>query len=65
MGDSPSSWYYVSKAPVSARVPLCVWFSGLRGAIAPCIEEATTDRGLDEYEVRQYPGWHHHLLTTI
>jgi SRSO17 transposase len=20
---------------------------------------------MDQYEVRQYPGWHHHMLTTM
>jgi hypothetical protein len=43
--------------------PLCVWLSGLRWAIDPCFAEANTTRGLDQYEVRQYPGWHPHLLT--
>jgi SRSO17 transposase len=65
VGAPPSSWYYLSNAPVSTRLPLFVWLSGLRWAIEPCFEEAKTDLGLDQYEVRKYPGWHHHMLTTM
>jgi SRSO17 transposase len=65
MGANPSYWYDVSNAPVSTRLPLFVWFSGLRWAIAQCFEEAKTELGMDQYEVRKYPGWHHHMLTTM
>jgi SRSO17 transposase len=65
MGANPSYWYYVSNAPVSTRLPLFVWLSGLRWAIEQCFEEAKTELGMDQYEVRKYPGWHHHMLTTM
>jgi SRSO17 transposase len=48
-----------------ARLPLFVWLSGLRWAIEQCFEEAKTELGMDHYEVRKYPGWHHHMLTTM
>jgi SRSO17 transposase len=63
--EHPSSWYYISNAPVSARLPLFVWLSGVRWAIEQCFEEAKTELGLDQYEVRKYAGWHHHMLTTM
>jgi SRSO17 transposase len=65
IGENPSSWYYLSNAPLSARLPLFVWLSGLRWAIEQGFEEATTELGMDPYEVRTYPGWHHHMLTTM
>jgi SRSO17 transposase len=65
MGVPPSSWYYISNAPVSTRLPLFVWLSGLRWAIEQCFAEAKTELGMDQYEVRKYPGWHHHMLTTM
>jgi SRSO17 transposase len=65
VGASPSYWYYISNAPVSTRLPLFVWLSGLRWAIEQCLEEAKTELGMDQYEVRKYPGWHHHMLTTM
>lgn len=65
LGENPSYWYYISNAPLSARLPLFVWLSGLRWAIEQCFEEAKTELGMDQYEVRKYPGWHHHMLTTM
>jgi SRSO17 transposase len=65
VGANPSSWYSISNAPVRTRLPLLVWLSGLRWAIEPGFEEAKTELGLDQYEVRKDPGWHHHRLTTM
>jgi SRSO17 transposase len=65
MGANPSYWYYISNAPLSARLPLFVWLSGLRWAIEQCFEETKTELGLDQYEIRKYPGWHHHMLITM
>jgi SRSO17 transposase len=42
-----------------------VWLSGCRWAIEHCFEEEKTELGMDHYEVRKYPGWHHHILTTM
>jgi SRSO17 transposase len=65
IGGSPSYWYYISNAPLSARLPLFVWLSGLRWAIEQCFEETKTELGMAQYEVRKYPAWHHHMLITM
>jgi len=39
--------------------------SGLRWAIEQCFEEGKTELGMAYYEVRTYPGWHHHILMTM
>jgi SRSO17 transposase len=65
MGANPAYWYYISNAPVSTRLPLFVWLSGLRWAIEQCFEEAKTELGMDQYEVRKSRGWPHHMLTTM
>src|SRR5499426_307443 len=57
--------YYISNAPVSTPVRTFVWLSGVRWAIEQCFEEAKTELGMAQYEVRKYPGWHHHMLTTM
>jgi SRSO17 transposase len=62
LGADPTYWYYISNASTSARLPLFVWLSGRRWAIEQCFEEAKQEVGLDHYEVRKYPGWHHHML---
>jgi SRSO17 transposase len=33
--------------------------------IERCFEEGKTELGMAHYEVRKYPGWHHHMLTTM
>ena len=50
---------------MSTRLPLFVWLSGLRWAIEQCFEEAKTELGMDQYEVRKYRGGPHHMLTTM
>jgi len=42
---------------------LFVWLSGVRWAIEQGFEETKTELGMAHYEVRKYPGWHHHILT--
>jgi SRSO17 transposase len=57
--------YFISNAPVSTRLPTFVWLSGLRWPIEQCFEETKTELGMDQYEVRKYPGWNHHILTCM
>ena len=65
LGAHPRYWYYLSNAPMSAPLRLFVWLSGVRWAIEQCFEETKTEFGMDHYEVRKYPGWHHHMLTCM
>ena len=65
LGSSPTYSYYLSNAPASTPLRLFVWFSGIRWAIEQCFEETKTELGMAHYEVRKYPGWHHHLLTCM
>ena len=65
LGAHPQYWYYLSNAPLSAPLRLFVWLSGVRWAMEQCFEETKTELGMDHYEVRKYPGWHHHMLTCM
>jgi len=65
LGAHPRYWYYLSNAPVSVPLRLLVWLSGVRWAIEQGFEETKTELGMDHYEVRKYPGWHHHILTCM
>jgi hypothetical protein len=64
-GASPSYSYYISNAPASTPLHTFVWLSSLRWAIEQCFEEGKTELGMAHYEVRKYPGGHHHRLTTM
>ena len=63
LGAHPQYWYYLSNAPLSTPLRVLVWLSGIRWAIEQCCEETKTELGMDHYEIRKYPGWHHHMLT--
>jgi SRSO17 transposase len=65
LGAEPTYSYYISNAPASMSLRIFVWLSGLRWAIEQCFEEGKTELGMAHYEVRKYPSWHHHMLTTI
>jgi SRSO17 transposase len=65
IAKKPEYSFYISNAPVSTRLATFVWLSGVRWAIEQCFEEVKTELGMDHYEVRKYPGWHHHMLTCI
>jgi len=65
LGMEPTYTYYISNAPVSTPLRTFVWLSGLRWAVEQCFEESKTELGMDHYEGRKYPGWHHHMLTTM
>jgi len=64
-GGAKAYDYYISNAPASTPLRIFVWLSSMRWAIEQCFEEAKTELGMAHYEVRQYPGWHHHMLTTM
>jgi SRSO17 transposase len=65
VGAEPAYAYYSSNAPASTPWRTFVWLSGLRWAVEQCFEEGKTELGMAHYEVRKYPGWHHHMLTTM
>ena len=65
LGDEPTYAYSISNAPASTPLRTFVWLSGLRWAVEQCFEEGKTELGMAHYEVRKYPGWHHHMLTTM
>jgi SRSO17 transposase len=65
VGAEPSYAYAISHAPASTPLSTFVWLSGLRWAVEQCFEEGKTELGMDHYEVRKYPGWHHHMLQTM
>jgi SRSO17 transposase len=65
LGAEPVYSYAISNAPASTPLRTFVWLSGVRWAIEQCFEEGKTARGMAQYEVRKYPGWHHHMLTTL
>ena len=65
LNKDPEYSFYISNAPLSTRLKIFVWLSGLRWSIEQCFEETKTELGMDQYEVRKFPGWNHHILTCM
>jgi len=61
----PQYSFYISNAPLSTKLDKFIWMSGLRWSIEQCFEETKTELGMDQYEVRKFTGWQHHILTSM
>ena len=57
LGRNPTYSFYISNVPRSTRLKTFVWLSGIRWAIEQCFEKTKTELGMDQYEVRKFPGW--------
>jgi len=65
LGADPVYSYALSNAPARTPLRTFVWLSGVRWASEQGFEEGKTELGMAHYEVRKYPGWHHHMLMTM
>ncbi len=65
MDEEPRYSFFISNARAGTRLATLVWLSGLRWSIEQCFEETKSQLGMDQYEVRKFPGWHHHILTCM
>jgi len=59
--EGPALKYYLSNAPADTALETLVWLSGMRWPIESCFAECKSELGLDHYELRFWPGWHHHM----
>lgn len=64
--DEPAELkFFLSNAPAATPLPELVRVSGLRWPIECCFEEGKGEVGLDQYEVRFWRGWHHHMTLVM
>ena len=63
--EAPKYKYYLSNAPLSTPLEELVRVCGMRWPIESAFEESKAELGLDEYELRFYRGWHHHMTLVI
>lgn len=57
--------YYFSNAPPDTPLPTLAWVAAARWPIETEFETGKSDVGLDEYEVRSWWGWHHHMMMCL
>ncbi|MFD8229120.1 hypothetical protein ACFV16_33925 [Streptomyces massasporeus] len=57
--------YYLAYAPAGTLVAELVRIAGTRWAIEEAFQAAKNECGLDQYEVRRYPGWYRHITLAV
>lgn len=64
LGDTPRTKYYFVNLPATASLKQVVRVAHHRWAIEQQYQELKTELGLDHFEGRTFPGWHHHVVLT-
>ena len=57
--------YYAVFAPAGTPLSTLVRIAGQRWTIEECFEPGKNEVGLDEYEVRHWPGWYRHITLSM
>ena len=63
--DGSEPRYYLSNAPEDTPLETLAYVGGSRWRIETEFETEKSDAGLDEYETRTWPGWHHHVALCL
>jgi SRSO17 transposase len=63
--DGSEPRYFFSNAPAAAPLETLAWVAAARWPIETEFETDKSDIGLDEYEVRSWAGWHHHITMCL
>jgi SRSO17 transposase len=65
LGERPQLKTYLSNAPATTPHTTLVRKSGMRWPVESAILECKSEVGMDQYEVRSWRGWHHHMSMTL
>jgi SRSO17 transposase len=63
--EEPRTWYCLSDAPAEVPLREVVWAHAQRYWEEASFKEGKSEVGLDEYEVRGWAGWHHHMTLSL
>jgi SRSO17 transposase len=63
--DGSELKYYLSNAPSTTSLATLAWVTSCRWSIETEFKTEKGHTGLDEYEVRRWNGWHHHLTLAL
>jgi SRSO17 transposase len=63
--DGSEPRFYFSNAPEETELETLAWVAAARWPIETEFETEKSDVGLDEYEVRSWAGWHHHITMCL
>jgi SRSO17 transposase len=65
LNDPTDIAYYLSNAPAETPLLKLAQVASTRYTVEQCIEEAKSETGLDEYEVRYWHSWHRHITLSM
>jgi SRSO17 transposase len=65
LGNDPELKVYFSNAPSDTPARELVRVAGLRWPVETAIQESKDGLGMDDYEVRSWLGWHHHMTECL
>ena len=65
LNDPTDIAYYLSNAPADTPLLKLAQVASTRYTVEQCIEEAKSETGLDEYEVRYWHSWHRHITLSM
>ncbi|MFE4843805.1 IS701 family transposase [Streptomyces sp. NPDC056690] len=57
--------YYIAYCPADTTLDDLIRVAGSRWAVEECFQTAKQECGLDDYQVRRYPGWHRHITLAM
>jgi SRSO17 transposase len=63
--DGSELKYYLSNAPLTTPLPTLAWVTSCRWSIETEFKTEKGQTGLDEYEVRRWQSWHHHVTMAL
>ena len=63
--DGSELKYYLSNASITTSLATLAWVTSCRWSIETEFKTEKGHTGLDEYEVRRWNGWHHHLTLAL
>lgn len=63
--DGSELKYYLSNAPITMPLTTLAWVTSCRWSIETEFKTEKGHTGLDEYEVRRWNGWQHHLSLAL
>ena len=64
VGETPRTKFYFVNLPPTASLSQIVRLAHQRWAIEQQYQDLKTELGLDHFEGRSFPGWHHHVVLT-
>jgi len=65
LGDDPELKTYLCNAPADTPYSELARIAGMRWPVETAFEDGKDDLGMDEYMVRSWIGWHHHMTEVI